>query len=254
MKDGKGAIHYRYDSNSGKMGVKWVYVGGSRIKLCWSWGNWGVWKILWKGEGEKKHSISSNCSTIHQKPGRCRPGGHVPIFVLSIMQDKALVPKDILGSHWYVKDILASHWYGKDQWSILYRWYFCQNGKPHKNQKSLLQFTFELSDALILANKMNPSSSRGWLPKRKSLEAPATAKKPTQTFSVTDVCFGQVAHWPSPTTNKNQFRLCSMICKCNVPNARSFSVYWLITTVLLISIQNHRQISSCRDFFQAENI
>ena len=37
--------------------------------------------------------------------------------------------------------------------------------------------------------------------------------------------------------------------ECNLPNARSFSVYWLIATISLISIQNHRQISSCTDFF-----
>ena len=32
---------------------------------------------------------------------------------------------------------------------------------PHKDQKYLLQFSLELSDALILANKVNLSSSRG---------------------------------------------------------------------------------------------
>ena len=42
---------------------------------------------------------------------------------------------------------------------ILYHQHFRQNGKPHKDQKSLLQFNLELSDALILANKVNPSSS-----------------------------------------------------------------------------------------------
>ena len=38
----------------------------------------------------------------------------------------------------------------------------------------------------------------------------------------------------------------------NVANVKSFSVYWLIATVSLISIQNHRQISSCINFFQKE--
>ena len=63
---------------------------------------------------------------------------------------------------------------------ILYLRHFRQNGKPHKNQKSFLQFSLEPSDALIIANKVNPSSSRGRPPKRRSSESPTTGKKPTQ--------------------------------------------------------------------------
>ena len=77
---------------------------------------------------------------------------------------------------------------------ILYRRHFRKNGKLHKDQKSLLQFSLELSDALILANKVNPSSSKGRPPKRRSLEAPTTGKKPTQALPATDVCFDQIAH------------------------------------------------------------
>ena len=77
---------------------------------------------------------------------------------------------------------------------ILYRSHFLQNGKSYKDQKSLLQFSLELSDALILVNKVNPSSSRGRPPKQRSLEVPTTGKKPIQVLPVTEVCFDQVAH------------------------------------------------------------
>ena len=76
---------------------------------------------------------------------------------------------------------------------FLYRCRFCQYGKPHKDQKSLLQFSLELSDALTLARKVNLSSSRRRLPKQRRLEAPVTGKKPTKALPVTDVCFYQVA-------------------------------------------------------------
>ena len=69
---------------------------------------------------------------------------------------------------------------------VLYRRHFCQNGKAHKDQKAFLQFSFELSYGLILATKVNPSSLRGWPPKRRSLEAPTTSKKPTKALPVTD--------------------------------------------------------------------
>ena len=39
------------------------------MKLCWSSASWVVRKTVCKGEGEKKHSMSSNCSTIQQKMG-----------------------------------------------------------------------------------------------------------------------------------------------------------------------------------------
>ena len=55
--------------------------------------------MTWKGEGEEKHSMSSNCSTIQQKHGKCLPGGHVAVIGLNIVQDKRLGPKDILASH-----------------------------------------------------------------------------------------------------------------------------------------------------------
>ena len=77
---------------------------------------------------------------------------------------------------------------------ILYRRHFRQNGKPHKDQKSLLQFSLQLSDALILPNKVNPSSSIGRPPRRRSLEAPTMGKKSTQALPVTDVRFDQVAY------------------------------------------------------------
>ena len=53
--------------------------------------------MMWKGEGEKKHSMSSNCSTIQQKHGRRQPGRYVAIIELNTRQDKALVPKRYSG-------------------------------------------------------------------------------------------------------------------------------------------------------------
>ena len=114
---------------------------------------------------------------------------------------------------------------------------FVKLEKPNKDHTSLLQFILELSDALILTNKVNPSSSGGRTSRRRSLEAFTMGKKSTQAFPVTDVRFDQIAHWSSPSTNKNRWRCSKM--ECNVPNTRSFTVYWLIAFVSLISIQNH---------------
>ena len=55
--------------------------------------------MVGKGESEEKHSMSSHCSIIQQKHGRCRLGGHVAIIVSNTMQEKALVPKDTVASY-----------------------------------------------------------------------------------------------------------------------------------------------------------
>ena len=63
--------------------------------------------------------------------------------------------------NWFATlDLLHSYITKINAW-VLYRRHFRQNGKPHKNHKSLLQFSLELSDALILASKVNLSSSSG---------------------------------------------------------------------------------------------
>ena len=35
---------------------------------------------MWKGKGEKKHSMTSNCSTMQQNHERCQPDRHVAII------------------------------------------------------------------------------------------------------------------------------------------------------------------------------
>ena len=132
-----------------------------------------------KGEGEKKHSMSSDCSAIQPNHGRCQPDRHVVIIVSNTVQGEALVPKIF----WHLIDMAKTN-----AWT-LYSRHFRQNGKPHKDQKFLLQFSLELSDALILANKVNPSSSRRQPSKRRSSKAHITRKKPTQVLPVTDVRF-----------------------------------------------------------------
>ena len=106
----------------------------------------------------------------------------------------------------------TKRWYEKVFWRVidmrkistwmLYHRHFRENGKPNSDWKSLVQFSLELSVALMLINKVSPSSLRGQLPKRRRLEPPIMDKTTSQAFPVTNVRFDQVAHWPSSSTNK----------------------------------------------------
>ena len=104
-KIGRGAMNYRGGSNSAIMALKWVdnnlLISHQTLLELSRLGSWkaGVERRRWE-----KHSMSSNCSTIQQKDDRCWPGGHVAIIASNTVKDKALVPKDILASHWYDQD------------------------------------------------------------------------------------------------------------------------------------------------------
>ena len=137
----------------------------------------------------------------------------------------------------------TKHWYQKIFWHLIdmaqtnawirYYWYFCQNVKPHKNQKSLLQFSLELSDVLILANKVNPSSSRRRPPQNKEVW-----RLLPQVKSLLKQCLSPMfvlIKLPIFVLIKLHIGKALMSAKidadypvwtaeCNVPNARSFSV------------------------------
>ena len=142
--------------------------------------------MVWKRERERKHSMSSNCSSIQKSMG----GGDLVDMLLSLCQKPGKTKR------WYQKvfqqekvliDIAKVFIdMAKINTWILYCRHFRQNGKLHKDQKSLLQFSLELSDALNLANKINLSRSRGQPSRRRSLKAPTTGKKSTQALPVTD--------------------------------------------------------------------
>ena len=101
---------------------------------------------------------------------------------------------------------------------ILYRRHFCQNGKPHKNHKSLLQFSLELSDALIFANKVNPSSSSG-RPQNEEVWRHLPRVAPT-TYS--SIAFHRCSFWSSRTLAKRYYQQKSMqIMQYDLQNAMS---------------------------------
>ena len=145
----------------------------------------------------------------------------------------------------------TKRWYQKTFWHLihmakinawlLYRPHFHWNEKTHKDQKSMLQFSLDLSEALIFANKVNPSSSKERSPERWSSEAPTTGKSllkhclsPVFVLAKSHICQALLptkidadyAVWPA---------------ECSASHTRPFSVHWLIATVLLISMQNHRK-------------
>ena len=202
------------------MAVKWV--DNSVVNLVSNFVGVEPIRELERWCGKEKVRKNIPCPQTVQQYNKNMGGINLADMLLSLNQTPGKTKR------WYQKDILASHWY-VNAW-ILYRRHFCQNGKPHKNHKSLLQFRLELSDALILTNK-----------------------KPTQALSVADVRFDQVAHWPSPT-NKNWCRLCSMTCRMQCSKFKIFLCLLVDLNCFADFHKNHRQISSCIDFFPNRNV
>ena len=149
----------------------------------------------------RKENLRKNipCPQIVQQYNRSMGGVDLADMLLSLYRIPCKTKRWYQKIFWHLIDMAKIN-----AW-ILYRRHFPQTGKPHKDQKSLLQFS--------LANKVTPSSSRG---------RPTTGKKPTQVLPITDVRFDQVAHRPSLPTNKNICRLCSMTCRMQCSKCKIF--------------------------------
>ena len=100
---------------------------------------------------------------IVQQCNRCMGGVNLADMLLSLYRIRCKTKCWHQMIFWHLIDMAkVSAW-------ILYCRHFRQNGKLLKDQKSLLQFNIELSDTLILTNKVNPSSSRERSPQNKEV-------------------------------------------------------------------------------------
>ena len=100
---------------------------------------------------------------IVQQCNRCMGGVNLADMLLSLYRIRCKAKCWHQMIFWHLIDMAKiSAW-------ILYCRHFRQNGKLLKDQKSLLQFSIELSDTLILTNKVNPSSSRERSPQNKEV-------------------------------------------------------------------------------------
>ena len=104
---------------------------------------------------------------------------------------------------------------------ILQKRHRVQLSIPHKEEKTLLDFSCELAESLIKANKAVASSSRGRQTKRKRDVANKGGKKAAVAILCHDVCYDRVGHWPVANSNKSCCRKCQKYCrivceKCNI--------------------------------------
>ena len=188
MKNGRGTMDYCCDCNSGIMAVKWI--DNSVVNLASTLvGVEPIGKLeRWCGMEKVRKNIP--CPQIVQQYNKSMGVVDLADMLLLLYQTPC---KTITKRYWYQKIF----WYLIDMAKISAIITFVRI-ENHIRIRNL-----ELSDALILANKVNPYSSKGRPPTRRSLEALTTGKKATQALPVTDVRFDQIAYWPSPSTNKN---------------------------------------------------
>ena len=103
---------------------------------------------------------------------------------------------------------------------ILQKRHRVQLSIPHKEEKTLLDFSCELAESLIKANKTVASSSRGRPTKRKSGVA-KRGRKTAVAMPCHDIRYDRVGHWPVANSNKSRCckcqKYCLMVCeKCNI--------------------------------------
>lgn len=137
----------------------------------------------------------------------------------------------------YCIEVKTVRWYVKIFWHLvdiakvdawlLYRRHYEQAGKPKKREKTLLEFTTDIADALIYANKAKrPSPGRPAKRPITEMGRPGGNKTAVPT-PIAVVRFNHVAHWPKPSSDKSNADYANYIRVPHARNAKSLFAYSL---------------------------
>ncbi len=208
-KEGRGAMDYRVDNNTGVIIVKWA--DNKVVELTSNFVGINPTTNVNRWCKAEKKKCAVECPQIVNQYNKSMGGVDLADMLIAIYRIPCRTKRWYLKVFWHLVDIAKVN-----AW-ILYKRHHQQtcftNPKHSKNFLKLLEFSNDIASALIGANKINPSSSRGRPPKRRSVDPLPRGKKPTVALPVHDVRYDQVGHWPEAVTAKNRCRNCEMTCR-----------------------------------------
>ena len=224
-KAGRGATDFKSDTKLGVILVKWldnnaVHIASNHV---------GVEPLgsveRWCPEEKKKKQIQ--CPQLISPYNKGMGGVDKADQLMSFYRI------EIKTKRWYIKIF----WHLVDMAKVNAWLLYCRHCEclriPKKQRLPLVDFTLEIAEGLISANKSisvaTSSGKPGQPTKRKSSEAPnpsaasKVGRKPTTPSPCNDSRFDQLGHWPKPTKdNRSQCRHCKdgfskIFCaKCNI--------------------------------------
>lgn len=221
-KAGRGSLDYRSDLNSGIIIVKWLDNGPVHFASNFV----GIAPMSaverWSPEEKKRKDIQ--CPQVVKLYNSGMGGVDLADMLISLYRIVVKTRRWYIKIFWHCVDICKVN-----AW-VLYRRHCMEQGIVRKHQKSLLKFSLEVADALILENKAAPSAGNvgkpGRPPKRKSVEVVCDSKlgrKPVTPCPNNSIRTDQFGHWPVfKEGEKGRCRKCKtgysrvFCCKCHV--------------------------------------
>ena len=199
-KKGRGSYDYKVDNNSGIIIVKWV--DNSTVLLVSNYV--GVMPVedidRWCKKASARKAVP--CPQIVVVYNKCMGGVDLADMLIALYRIEVKTMRWYVKIFWHLVDIAKVN-----AW-LLYRRHYEQAGKPKKYEKSLLEFTTDIADALMHANKV-PRPGPGRPTKRQSTDnARPGGKKAAVPTPIADVRYDKIAHWPKPSSDKKRCRLC----------------------------------------------
>lgn len=215
-KEGRGAMDYRTDNNSGIVIARWV--DNKTLQLCSNYV--GIEPLgsvqRWSKADQRRVQVPSPQIVIAYN--KSMGGVDLADMLISLYRIPCKTHRWYIKVFWHLVDIAKVN-----SW-ILYRRHCEQKEIPKKNQLTLLKFSIELADALMNSSqRTTPSRGR---PRKRPLEnaeeeQQKPGKAPAQPNPCPDVRFDGVDHWPQAVKDKRRCRNCQasvrMMCsKCNI--------------------------------------
>ena len=201
-RQGRGALDYMVDSNSGIITTEWVDNKTVQVASNYT----GIEPMGTINQWSKASNAYENISCSRIILGCSKSMGRIDLVDMLI----ALYRIKIKTKRWYIKIF----WYMADicklnAWN-LYRRHFIQYGDPVNKMESFLSFSFDIANALINAYKLVVKFGRP--SKRSSIDKSAAgpSKKAAVATPCNDIRYDQVNHWPEAVEKKQWCQFCQV--------------------------------------------
>ena len=204
QKEGRGAMDYRVDANTGLRIIKWLDNGPVHLASTYEWKD--PMSEIERFDSTTKKYIKVQCPAIVKAYNGSMGGVDLSDMFLSLYRTKINIKR------WYIKVFFHCVDIAKiNSWG-LYKRFAEQNGKPKRSNTPLLEFTRDLSEGLLKAGKTK-SNVPGRPKRRSSLDTSVNTvskkgRKPSVPLPDRDSRYDSLGHWPEHRSSKGRCKMC----------------------------------------------
>nr|XP_018672513.1 piggyBac transposable element-derived protein 2-like [Ciona intestinalis] len=199
-KNGRGAVDFRSDFNSGILVTKWydnnaVHIGSNFVGI-------EPMSTIDRWSSEIKEKVPIQCPQIITMYNKGMGGVDLADMLISLYRTEVKTRRWYIKIFWHCIDIAKVN-----AW-LLYRRHCNEMSISKKSQRTLLNFVVDISDNLLYRNSCSTPTRGRPSNKRKLENDTLPGKKPFTPTPNEILRFDQISHWPEPRSQRGRCRLC----------------------------------------------